>query len=336
MTNPTTRAVRTLAVAALSLLALTLTTAATAADDPAAIAATAFDQRLAGDVDQAVATLEAGLEANPDAGILHYELARTRMYLLEIDPMLEAAEAAVQSDPTNNEYRYFAAMAAGYGLIDAAHQQDTERMRFLGERCFDHLEANLANNPSDNRSRCLLVEMHMNMAPEIGYQVEGTEEHVALLERNDPVLGAKARAALAGEDASVDIWKKLVAQRPEDCRALAEAADGLVAAGELALAQDCLDKAIGKNKQHCYGLLRLGLAYAMRGDTEAALALTDRYLATDPPVALRAFAIGRKGVLQRRSGDREQGDLLMAEARALDPHVWLTVMPPPREIFTSL
>jgi tetratricopeptide (TPR) repeat protein len=333
MTNRTNRIA--LGLALLALAAVAPAVWAQAATDPAAIAAEAFDLRLDGRVDEAVAALEAGLEAYPEAAILHYELARTRLYLLEIGPMIAAAEAAVQCDPDNNDYGYFAAMASGYGVIDAAHHQDTARMTELGNACFDHLEACLAHDPNDHRARCMLVEMNLNLAPEIGREVGDNEVHAAWLEKKDAVYGAKARALMAGEDGAIEIWKKLVAEHPDDCRALAEAADGLVTAGELKLAQDCLDKAIGRNKDHCYGLLRLGLAHAMQGDTKVALELTDRYLATDPPVALRAFAVGRKAVLHMRSGDRDRGEPLMAEARSIDPHVWMTVMPPPREIFVA-
>lgn len=329
----TTRIALVLALAALALIAPA--SRSQAAADPAAIAAEAFDLRLDGRIDEAVAALEAGLQAYPDAGILHYEMARTRLYLLEIGPMIESAETAVQCSPANNDYGYFAAMASGYGVIDAVHHQDTARMAELGNACFAHLDACLANDPNDHRARCMLVEMNLNLAPEIGREVGDNEVHAAWLEKKDAVYGAKARALMAGEDGAIEVWMKLLAEHPDDCRALAEAADGLVAAGELKLARDCLDKAIGRNKDHCYGLLRLGLAHAMQGDTEAALELTDRYLATDPPLALQAFAVGRKGVLHMRNGDRDQGEPLLAEARSLDPHVWLTVMPPPREIFVA-
>jgi tetratricopeptide (TPR) repeat protein len=334
MTSPTRRTSWTTALVLLVITTLAPWTRAMA--DPQAIAAKAFDLRLVGQVDEAIQMLEAGLKEHPDAGVLHYELARARLYLLEIEDMFATAEAAVRCEPENNDYRYFAAMAAGYALIDAAHHQDRERMKTMGEHCFEHLEAILATDPDDNRARCFLVELNVEMAPQIGREVSGNEEHVKLLEQKDAVLAAKARSFLVGEEEAVEIWKELVAEHPDDCRALAEAADGLILAGELDLARDCLDKAMDKDKTYCYGLLRLGLAHVMSGDVEGALQLTDRYLDTRPPVALEAFAIGRKGVIHRRNGNHDLGRKLVAEAEELDPHVWLTVMPPPREIFTPL
>ena len=124
--------------------------------------------------------------------------------------------------------------------------------------------------------------------------------------------------------------------RPGDCRALAEAAEALIELGDLEEARECLDKALQKEPNHCYGLLRLSLAYAMDEDYKQAIEVTNRYIATDPPVALKAFATGRLAQIHRRMGDEDRSRELLRAARDMDPNVWLTVMPPPKEIFLSL
>jgi len=307
-----------------------------AADDPESIANEAFELRLAGQLDEAVLLLEAGLSDHADAGILHHELARSRLMLLDIPGMNEAAEAAVNHEPDNSTYGYFAAIASTYAVIDAAHHEDEARMEVMGRRAFDQLAAVLQVDPDHHEARYRLVQLSRDLAPDLGLEVDDPEDHVRRLEADDPIMGAKARCCLADEAEQREIWERILAEHPEDCRALAEAAEGLIELGELELAESCLGKAMGKDKQSCYGLLRLGLAHAMKSDWDRAIRLTRQYLDTEPPLALKAFAVGRLGMIHHKMGDSDRGKELMEEARDLDPHVWQTVMPPPKEIFVAL
>jgi len=322
---------------AAALLAITAAALCVAAvEDPETIAARAFEMRMAGEVDEAVELLEATLAVHPQAGVLHYELARAKLLLLDIGGMHEAAAAAVQNAPDNNDYRYFAAMTSLYALIDAAHHGDQDRMKELGQESMDQLETILAADPDHFEARYLLVQQSVDMAPEFGLEVGDTEAHVNLLEEKDPIMGAKARCCLVDENEQKIIWEKVLADHPEDCRAQVEAAEGLIMVGDLDQAEACLDKAMAKDQESCYSLLGLGLAYFMRQDWDRAVELTQQYLDTEPPVALKAYAVGRMGMIHMKKGDRERGQELMSEAREMDPHVWQTVMPPPREIFTPL
>jgi tetratricopeptide (TPR) repeat protein len=321
---------------AILLTVVALTLCASAVDDPYTIATRAFELRLAGQVDEAVQMLETGLTEHAQAGVLHYELARARLFLLDIAGMQGEAEAAVRCEPDNNEFRYFAAMASGYSLIDAAHREDKDRMKAMGRKIIDQLETILQADPDHHQARYFLVQQSVETAPEVGVEVGNPEVHVDLLEEKDPILGAKARCCLVGEQEQRKIWKRILADYPEDSRALVEVAEGLIMVGELDLATACLDKAIQKNKQNCYGLLRLGLAFAMQEDWDRAVELTQRYLQLEPPIALKAFATGRLAMIHHRMGEQDRGRELMTEARELDPHVWQTVMPPPQEIFEPL
>lgn len=324
------------ALAAILLAIVPLTSSGAAAGEPAAIAAKAYELRMAGQVDQAVDLLESSLAEAPGSAILSYELARARLMLLDFDGMHQAAEAAVNQDPGNGDYRYFAAIAALYSLIDAAHHGDEPRMKILGRDALAHLRTILETDPDHHEARVLLVQQLLETAPQLGLDAGDPEEHVCVLEARAPILGAKARCCLVEEARQKEIWAKVLADHPDDCRAQEEAAEGLIQLGELDEAAKCLERAMALDHRSCYGLLRLSLAYAMQEDWDRAIAVTQRYLETEPPLALKAFAVGRLGMIQHRMGDRDRGRELMEEARALDPHVWQTVMPPPREIFTPL
>jgi tetratricopeptide (TPR) repeat protein len=320
----------------LAVLILSLTPQTATAADPVEIAARAFELRFAGDLDAAVAVLDEGLAEHPDAAILHHELARARLQLLDIPGMCEEAEAAVACEPANSDYRYFAALAEAYAVIDAAHHQDQKRMKAMGQKALDQLGLIVKTDPGHHEARYRLVQLSMDMAPDMGLEVGDPREHVRRLEEDDPILGAKARCWLVDDAERREIWNRVLAEHPDDCRALAEAAEGFIEIGDLERAEACLERAMARDAESCYGLLRLGLAHAMKQDWEAAIRLTEEYLATDPPVALKAFAVGRLGMIHHRMGDSEQGQELMKEARAIDPHVWQTVMPPPKEIFEPL
>ena len=318
------------------LIVVALTVGTSGADSPYTIATRAFELRLAGQVDEAVPMLRAGLTEHPEAAILHYELARARLFLLDWVRMQDEAESAVRYAPENNEFRYFAALASAYSLIAAAHRQDKERMKVMGQKIIDELETILHNDPNHHLARYLLVQQSVEMAPEVGIEVDDPEHQIELLEEQDPILGAKARCWVVDEQRQREIWKKILADHPGDSRVLDEAADGLITAGDLDLAERCLNEAIQLGVPSYYGLLRLGLVYAMQEDWDKATELTQQCLELEPQLALKAFAVGRLGMIHYRMGDEEQATALMEEARELDSHVWQTMMPPPREIFTPL
>jgi tetratricopeptide (TPR) repeat protein len=205
----------------------------------------------------------------------------------------------------------------------------------MGQETMDQLAAILEADPDHHAARCFVVQQSVEMAPELGLEVGDTEGHVRWLEAKDPVWGAKARCWLVGEDEQKRIWDKVLAEHPDDCHALMEGAEGLIMVGDLDRAETCLVKAMDQDRDNCYGLLRLGLAYFRREDWGRAKELTQQYLDTEPPVALKAYAVGRLGMIYLRKGNHDRGRQLMDKARAMDPHVWLTVMPPPREIFVS-
>ena len=317
-----------------AILLLVVATA-TAAENPNTIAEKAYELRLAGQVEEAVQLLEDGLSEQPQAAVLHYEMARAKLYLFDFPAMQREAEAAALDEPENPKYHYFAALASCYSLIDAAHHQDEERMKTFSRQAIDELEAALASDPDYHQARFMLVQLSVEMARDEGVKVEDTEPHVRLLEEKDPILGAKARCCLVDEKEKKKIWDKILTDYPEDPRALFEAAEGLIEVGDLERASECLEKAIQKNKENCYGLLRLGLAYTMQEDWDRAMGLTQRYLLLEPPVALKAFAMDRLGRIHSRMGDEAKSRELIQKARELDPHVWQTFMPPPQEIFVS-
>jgi hypothetical protein len=75
----------------------------------------------------------------------------------------------------------------------------------------------------------------------------------------------------------------------------------------------------------------------MAGSPELARAAAEQYLDRAPgaPAPLRAFARFYVAALEKRHGDPDRADELLAEARRIDPHCWTTMMEPPAVLFES-
>ena len=313
-------------------LGLDVSAACAAAGTPTAIAREAFDLRLSGKVDEAVERLETGLAADSTQAVLHYELSRAKMFLMDFEGMQASIERAVALAPDNADYHYFAGLASAYSLINAAHKGQKEQMERFAAMDLDELEAALRCNPDHHDARCLLVQQIVSLAAETGVDQNRAEEHTRILEAKDPVMGAKARANLVPKDQRADLWETMVREHPDQWSAWYEGGAGFIDEGKLDRA--CIEKALEMNPQRDYILLRLGTAFAMAEDWGRAEGMTRRYLALDPPVPLMAWATARLGQIKQQSGDPASGIELMNKAMAMDPHLWRGFMPPPEAIFT--
>jgi tetratricopeptide (TPR) repeat protein len=303
--------------------------------EPGETAEKAFRLRMQGKTDEALELLEEDIAANPSHAGSHYELSRVKFYLRDFDGTQAAIGKAVEIDPNNANYHYFAGLAAAYGVVDAAHHDDQDKMKEYGLRAISELEDALRIEPGLDQARCFLVQQLSVMGPELGLETPGAEEHVRFLEEKDPVMGAKARSNLIDDQQKKELWEKILAEHGESAVACYEVGSAFIDLNEIDRAADCIDKAIALEPDRYYILLRLATAYAMKDDWDKAQALAERYLGLDPPVPLQAYASGYLAQIHRHGGRQDLGTEFMAKALALDPHVWQTVMPPPEELFTS-
>ncbi len=300
---------------------------------PAEIAREAFDLRLAGEVDEAVRRLEAGLAADSTQAALLYELSRTRMFLMDFEGMQAAIEKAVAFAPDNADYHYFAGLATAYSLINAAHQGQEEQMRQFAGKIIDELESAVRCDPDHHEARCLLVQQILVMAEDMGWDVGRAENHARILEGKDPVMGARARSNLIPQDQRAPLWEDVVREHSDRSLAWYEGGSGFIDAGNLVRAAECIDKALAMNPRRFDILLRLSTAYAMTGDWDRAEAVVHRFIGMTPPLPLEAFAWAWLGQIAQQRGNRAEGGELMSKAAAMDPHLWRGFMPPPEVIF---
>lgn len=296
----------------------------------------AFQLRLQGKTDEALKLLEEDLAANPGHAQGYFELARTHFYLLDFKAVETAIDQAVAIAPDQAEYHYFAGMSAAYSVIDAAHHDDQDRMKKCQGKAISELEAAVKLDPDYHDARFFLVILMSEMGEEIEVEASVVEGHVLILEEKDPIWGAKARSNLVDEKQKRVLWDNLLAEQGDNAQACYEAGSAFIDLGDLDRATECINKAIELDPERTHILLRLGNAYVMSNDLAKAAVNVERYLGFDHPVPLRAWALATLGRIRQRMGNADEGQVMIDQALALDPHLWKTFMPPPEELFTEL
>lgn len=300
------------------------------------LAERAFALRMQGQASDARRMLEEGLAKDPGQADARFELARTCFYLLDFPALDEAATAAAAAAPDISRYHAFAGQAAMYCLIDAAHHGDQERMKALADKAVRELQEAVALAPDEPGIRLILIETWLGLAGDMGWDPAFAREQAAAVERIDPIHGARARSYELGAEAEQELWEGIMAAHRDDPLVRRFAADAFLDLGKLEDAARCLDVGAPMDLETGMVFLRLGMAQAMAGDVAKAADLTREYLDLDPPIPLKAFALGRLGMLAHREGNAAEAERYMAQAKALDPQVWATFMPPPPFLFTPV
>jgi tetratricopeptide (TPR) repeat protein len=296
------------------------------------VATEAFHLRMSGRSQAARDLLEAALDSSGADSTVYYELARTQFYLLDLEAAQRSIDAAAALQPWQARNHAFRALTATYRAVDLAHHQgDAAAAETQMEIAVGALEEAVRLESSDHDSRLFLVELYASA--DTSESRAQAAEHAQRLVLGSPAHWYAARARLE-PDHAVAVWEEAVAALGDDPRTHEGLARAHLQQGDVDAAAAEVEVAL----QHrgCDGLILLDLAryYAMaEGDYGAADRAVMRYLKTDPVVPLRAYALFLRGRLQMDQGHTERADELLAEAQALDPHVWQTFMPPPPLLF---
>jgi tetratricopeptide (TPR) repeat protein len=299
------------------------------------VAEQAFQLRIQGKTDQAIQLLQEDLAVHPDKASTLFELARTQFYLMKFEEAEDTIGRAVLASADLAPYHYFAGMTAAYSLIDAAHKGDENRMKECGGRIISELETAVKIDPENHQARGLLVQQLLVMEPDQGRDEALAEEHARVLEAQDPVWGAKARSNLVDEKQKKELWTSIMADHGDNAQACYEAGEAFIDLGDLDSATDCINKAIQLDPERTQILLRLANAYVMSDDLDQAAGNAERYLGYKHPVPMRAWALAYLGRIRQRMGNADEGQKMVDQALALDPHLWRTFMPPPEVLFET-
>lgn len=320
---------------------------------PTDTAQKAFELRMSGKTDDAKALLEKAISENPQDAAAHYELARTMLHMglgkgLEIFDYIkqanESIEKAVEIEPENVIYRFFAARVGfmqAYASLQGDEAAAKESIGKLNGLC----EAILQLKPDYHEVQLFLVEINGVLPENLGADSSRAEMYAGQLEEADPVLGAKARALLLPEETDlVEYWQQIVDGNPGNIDALEELGRTCLRAGKGEDGINYLEEVFSADSTRNIVLLDIARYLIMGGmrdpemrgelapQVEEAL---NRYLATDPVQPLKAYATGLKSRIKYET-DKEESEKLSEEASTLDPYYSRAFGVPTPDLFVAV
>ena len=297
----------------------------------------AYDLRISGKADDAKALLEDAIAESPGDAIAHYELSRILFHMglgkgREIFDYIERArnsiDKAVELDPENVIYRYFAGRIAfmqAYVSLQGSEETAGEKVRQLCEL----YESVLKLKPDYHEAQLFLVEIYGALPKNLGGDSSRAELYASQLEKADPVLGAKARVILLPGTADlVEYWRKVVEDHPGNLLALEELGRTCLRHGQGEEGIKQFEEVLKADPDHSILLLDIARFHIMGGMRDAGVreknlplveAALNRYLDTNPIIPLKAYALGLKAKV-KYGFDKEEADKLNEEAMALDPY----------------
>ena len=245
---------------------------------PESTAQKAFELRMSGKADEARTLLQEIISKNPQDAAAHYELARTLFHMglgkgQEIFQYITQAEnsinKAVENDPDNVIYRFFAARI-GFMQAYASLQGDEAAARESIGRLSGLCESILELKPDYNEARLFLVEINGALPEDLGADSTKAEMYAEQLEDIDPVLGAKARVMLMPEETDlIEYWQKIVDDNPGNIDALEELGRTCLRNGKTEEGIKYLEEVFNADPARNMVLLDIARYHIMRGMRDA-------------------------------------------------------------------
>lgn len=299
----------------------------------------AYELRMNGKADKAHAQLEQLLEENPDNAAAQYELARARIQLglanvrklmTDVHNIQHIIEQAVNNDPDNVTYTFFAAYVANMRAYIALQKDETDTKEKFAQSCHFY-ESVLKLKPDYREAMLYLVEIYGALPQDKGGDRAKAEQYAKKLQEMDKIYGARANAILMPDDADhVEYWKTIQKEHEGNPDVLVELGRAYLIKGLAEHGVDCYEEALKIDPERDLLLLDLARYYGMSGmrdekNKETFLPLAEkmfrRYLDTEPITPLKAFATRHLANLKRIMGDKEEAEKLFLDAETIDPFV---------------
>jgi tetratricopeptide (TPR) repeat protein len=302
----------------------------------------AFELRANAKYAEAEQLLDQELAERPENARAWFELARLRFHMSgvtrDMDPASEAIGKSVELAPDSALYQCWAARIAVYNGILKAHANDPEAVAEQFKKAAAAAEKAVTLNPDDHAARIILVSLYGNNPPDLQGDKELAGRHLKILEKRSPIDGVAARCEFSYPDNTEErltLWKKLTGKFDTDPRLHRNLAQEFARSGNLEKADEHARRALALDPDNGQILMDLSRTFALSQNSEAAERFGRRYLAHKPqgPRAHRAWTTFVLAKLRKMSGDDESAEKLLAQAKALDSHLWFTMTPPPPELF---
>jgi tetratricopeptide (TPR) repeat protein len=337
----------------MALVVIVLCPAASRADSDLSVALQAYDMRMLGCAEDARALLEARVLDRPTDAAAWYELGRTHFHMglgrpAKLDACIRDAtkcmENAVLHDPTNLAYRCCLARLRYFDFFQAL-QHDSELARQKARDFCRASQAILQLAPEHYSAALHLVEVYALIPAESGGDRPRAEEVAASLSHEHDIWGARALALLLLEsDDVLDHWTELSLDHEYDPDVIEELGRCYLRRDDPELATRCFDRVLELDARRADLLLDLARYHFLRAlhdRDQAASSLRrargelERYLETDPPIPLRAYAFALQANVALLSGNADHAMDLRAEAEGLDAYYSRALATPPAELFVA-
>ena len=319
----------------------------------------AYELRMDGEVWYARAMLNKLIEQGKEPGLAQYELARLKMARMiggrnvQMNSIVSSASEAAHADSTNVVYAYFLAdcnfLKAYVSMMKEGESAKEDIHDAIGS-----LERVLELKPDYHEVRMCLVEIYQQLPEDMGGDKEKAAEYAQKLKEMDWFFAAQAGEILLTEETNrLEYWQEVWKNKKEDIRVQKQLGLAYLTEGNLEEAKPLFEEVMKEDP--AYNTLMLDIArhhmyQVMWGKSEPedeiplAEAAIKEYLSLEPePFApLKAWAIGNLAKMQFFSGNKEEGERLIAEAKAIDPDFskasavpGLGLYIPPGEIYRS-
>ena len=318
--------------------------------DSKKVAADAYKLRMQGKVDDARALLEQGIQENPHNAAAHYELARTKFYMVlhpqqgedRIGEAQQSIAKAIENDPNNVIYPFFEGHIALLGYYMSPTKENAAKL------C-GAFESALKLKPDYRQAMLYLVEIYGTLSEDKGGDKSKAEQYAKKLEGIDEVFGAKARwILLPGDTNRVDYWRKVLKNHEGNTDVLEEMGKAYLGADDVNDAVLCFEKAIKIDPEKSFLFMDLSIYHTWAamgaGDNSelrqraitAGDAAVTRYLDSNPVLPMRAYALGVQYKYKSHSGHKEQADELLKKAKELDPYFSMATGAPNPDLFIAI
>ncbi len=310
----------------------------------------AYDLRMQGKCDQALALLDSILVKDSTNAMAWYERSRVERYMLTgggnitMDEILRSADNATLYDSGNVIYAYAKAMdlfLSSYMAMQREPDQVKEKISFT---CIQFKKV-LTLKPDYPEAMLYLVEIYGMLPPEMGGDSLKATTYAAKLMEMDPYFGAKATLDLAPEETDqVTFWKEYQDIHGETPDVLKEIGIAYLYQDDPENARHYFSKAIGMDSSEQILLLDLARYYMMGvmqnmelADSLLPISATyvNQYLVNDPApiIPLQAYATGMLVKTAMFTGHKEEAEALMEKAKSLDPYFSRAFGIPPLSLF---
>jgi Tfp pilus assembly protein PilF len=293
----------------------------------------AYELRIQGKTDQAKELLTAILEEDSTNAVAHFELARTLNYIniMGSEESSQAIKTALKYDPDNVNYAYYHAKACFLQAYIAMHSESDNTKDLINNVCNEFVKV-LEMKSDYPEALMYLVEIYGILPENMGGDKIKAEECIQKLEKLDSFYGAKSRLVLMPEDTDrIEYWNNYIAENGENCKALKELGVASLFNDDIIAAKASFTRAILMDESQNIRLLDLSRYHMMkvmqnRDAAEEELPKSkkfiEQYLASVPePIApLKAYALGMLVKIEMISGNKEEGEKIMEEAKKLDPY----------------